>query len=154
MASLKGDALVEILDSSCGSKEDEFSKTALNISVSDLASPPSLYVLAGLRSEWLKPSRCISAIFLFVVAQDHRYSDVMKYFTTALPFKLNSLVTPTVWVSLLIVSSMDGSNWILLKRFVLDTCVENPPFQRYSSGSGCSVTFWCIFCKYRDKQLA
>ena len=51
MASPKGDALVEILDSSCGSREDGFYKTSLNISVSDLTSPPSLYVLAGLRSE-------------------------------------------------------------------------------------------------------
>ena len=47
MASSKGDALIEILDSYCGSRETGFSQTSLNISGTSLSS---LFVLAGLRS--------------------------------------------------------------------------------------------------------
>ena len=50
MAPSQGDAPVEILDSSCGSSENWFYQTSLSISVSDLTSPSSLFVLEGLRS--------------------------------------------------------------------------------------------------------
>ena len=50
MAFSEGDTPVEILDSCCGSKENGFCQTSLRISVSDLTSPSSLFVLEGLRS--------------------------------------------------------------------------------------------------------
>ena len=77
MASSKGDAPVEILDSSCGSKENGFCQASLRISVSDLTSPSSLFVLEGLRSGWFKSSCCISATCLIILTQDDRYSDVI-----------------------------------------------------------------------------
>ena len=77
MASSKGDAPLKILDSSCGSKENGFCQTSLRVSVSDLTSPSSLFVLEGLRSGWFKSSSCISATCLIILTQDDSYSDVI-----------------------------------------------------------------------------
>ena len=69
-----------------------------------------------------------------------RNSAYRECFGTAAGFKLNPLVLPHVWESLLIVSVIAWSVWILARGFEVPSCRENRPWWNYSDTIECGMS--------------